>query len=218
MHRLCMVYFFTKFFKMIKIKQTYTDFIKELHIGVRAFFVELDPYGYEEKEDILATNASAFSYVVFFSKNNDILKYDISTVCKNIQKLNPFTHIMLHVDGFKRPIGFNTLKNVEYIVHVPRPTNTIKDEEYDDDVDCNITSVMNENAWKWLAKADAKFIFEVHSVEDFDDISIVTSGLMIKKHQIYCNIMSCEDYKEKVLYVKQYGFNVFVQLGGDWCE
>jgi len=191
---------------MLKLKQTYTNFLKDVYIGTRAFFIEIDGKGYEEKTENLAQSAASFSTCVIYGEEPFNYQTDIAALCVEIQKLNPYTKILIYTNGLIRPSGMNTVKNVTYIIHSKLTKSGIT---YSDRI--------NENAFKWFAKTAAHFIFSVEDVDELDEIQILIAALVINKSQIYVDIKT-DNFNDLVMAILNYGFNVFVEYSGVWFD
>jgi len=193
---------------MVKIKKAYNNYIKKIYLGKRAYFIEIDEHGYDDKNESMAIAAASFPIVYIYGDNVFKQNKDIVELCKNINKNNPMTEIIIETDGMVRPIGMNSIKNVKYFVFVKPIDND--DESMD--------NRMNENAWKWLGKAGAHFIYPIENIDDLDTINTIISGLMIKKKQVYVKIKNDDDFSKIVFNTKTFGFNIYVEFNGDWID
>ena len=191
----------------LKIDKTETNFMQELYIH-RTYIIDLSNDGYEpELETEIATAAASFSRVLIKGVNNYeplTQSKSIATLCKDIQKLNPYTQIVLYTNGMIKPVGLNTIKNIQYVVHVKLKETGIP---YDERI--------NEVSWKWLAKAEAQFVFTITDEEDYDEIGLIIAALLIKNQQVYINIKG-NDYDKLAFMACNIGYNLFFQYEGDW--
>ena len=188
---------------MLRIKKTHIKFLKGLHLGVRTFCIELSEFGFEEEVMVIAEAAASFSYVSIFGDEPFKHTKDISELCKQIQKLNPRTHIIIHTAGLIRPTGMNTVQNVEYIIACKLKASGVS---FDDRI--------NEITWNWLAKADGKFIFKIDKEEDLDEINVIVSALTIHKSQIYIDIIG-GDFKNLAFIILGKGYNLYIDFDGE---
>ena len=191
---------------MLKIKKAYMDFMKDVLVGQRAYFIELDSFGYKDKEEDVAMAAASFPLVYIHGEEPFKQNKEVAELCKLIQKSNPYTKIVIETDGSKRPIGMNTIKSVKYFVKCKTKKSGVPFEER-----------VNENAWNWLSKAGAFFIFTVVDKDDFEEINTIISALTIKKHQIYVEIQA-EEFSAMAFLAINFGFNIYVKYDGDWIE
>lgn len=191
---------------MLKIKQTETKFLKGLHIGIRAFTIELSEFGYEEETINLAEAGASFSYVLIYGDEPFKNSKGVSDLCKEIQKLNPHTHIIIYTSGMVRPVGMNSIKNAEYVIDCKLKASKIPFDER-----------INELTWNWIAKTGGKFIFSVKEEDDFDEINIILSALLIHKSQIYINIKDGA-FKELAFTVLNKGYNLYIDFEGELFE
>lgn len=188
----------------MKVNKAYVDFIHEIYPGRRAYIIEIDSYGYEPMIKDIATDAASFNCVVFTGK--DVLKDNVNDVCKEIQKLNPFTSIIIHTNGMVRPIGMSAVSAAEYFVYVPHVSDTKPQvQRYDDKI---LTS---------YSKMKSKFIFDVKDDEEIDEVYLLITGLSIKKHDVYINVLT-DDFKNTCFKLSQIGFNVYVKYEGVWFD
>jgi len=191
---------------MIKIKKAYTNFVNKIYLGRRAYFLELDTFGYEDKEEDVATTCASFPLIYIKGEEPFKQNKSISEVCKKIQKLNPYTEIIIETNGLKRPTRMNTIKNIQYIV-------TLKSKKSGVDFHNRV----NENSLKWLSKAGAYIIFPVEDEDDFEEINTIMLGLTIKKKQIYINIKN-NNFKNFAFKTMHYGFNIYTEYEGGWVD
>lgn len=176
----------------MKIKKTYVDYMKDFYIGQRAYFIELDTHGYEEKIEEIVKLSSNHNIIVITGDEELNEQQEIINYTKELKKINPQIKILLHINGNKKPK--NTPIQIEYIV---RPTKDI-----------------DEKTIQWLIKADAKFIFTIRDEDDLEHVNTLAAALLIKKTQIFLEIKNeYEKHKEKA---KLYGYNIYVKLEGEW--
>jgi len=193
---------------MLKIKRTYLDFLKSIHIGTRAYIIELTSNGYKDSVENLSIICASFSTILIKGYNGDEpfkQKSKIGDLCKAIQKLNPYTHIIIQTNGSIRPTGMNSVKNIEYLIYgeLKKSGKSFSDR-------------INELTWQWLGKAGGKFIFDVYDTDEFDEINLIISGLLIKKNQVYINILN-SNYTEYAFVTKNNGYNIYVETDYEWC-
>ena len=191
---------------MIKIKRAYTDFIKTIFLGQRAYFVELDTFGFSDEEESVAVACASFPIVYIYGEEPFKQNKPVSELCKLIQKSNPYTRIIIETDGMIRPAGMNTIKNVQYIVRAKTKKSGISFDRR-----------VNENSWNWLSKAGAFFIFPVEDKDDFEEVNTIMSALIIKKHQIFIDI-TCKEFSAMAFLTLNYGYNIYVDYEGDWVD
>ena len=182
------------------------DFVNRIYLGRRAYFIELDSFGYKDEEEKVAIAAASFPLVYIYGEEPFKQNKEVSELCKLIQKSNPYTKIIIETEGKIRPTGMNTIKNVQYFVNAKTKKSGI-----------NFEDRINENAWNWLSKAGAFFIFPVEDKDDFEEINTIISALTIKKHQIYVDINS-DSFKDIAFLAINFGFNIHAQYDGDWFD
>lgn len=192
---------------MIKINKTYTTFAKEIYIGSLAYVIELKTHGSEQQPELLAATASSYSLVIIKTMDdNDVFEQvkPLTTLCREIQKLNPLTKIILYTNGTIKPMGFAGIKNVELIVKV-----------LGKDSDIDYSNRVNEKVFGWLEKQGAKFVFQVRTNEEFDDVNYIISSTLLKKSSVYIDIQS---YNFDSTLLKSYvqGYNIFIKFSGEW--
>jgi len=192
---------------MIKINKTYTTFAKDFYIGRLAFIIELKEHGMEEKPEHLAMTASSYSLVIIKSID-DSDSFDqvkpLAALCRELQKLNPLTKVLLYTNGTIKPIGFTGIKNVELIVNVLGKESEI-----------GYSSRVNEKVFGWLDKMGAKFVFKVRTNEEFDDVNYIVSSILLKKSSIYINVQTY-NFNSTLLKTYVQGYNVFVDFSEEW--
>ena len=191
---------------MIKIKKTYAGFVKNIEVGKRAYFVELDSFGYEDKVENVANACSQFSLVCICGEEPFVQNKAVSDMCKLIQKSNPYTKIIIETDGYIRPTGMNSIKNVTYFVYLKSKHSGIPFEKR-----------IHESALTWLIKAGAYIIFPLEDEDVFDEINTIIPGLSIKNHQVYIDIKH-KDFSDMAFLCMNYGFNIYVNYDGEWVE
>jgi hypothetical protein len=184
----------------IKIKEAKIGFMDDIYIGRRSYIIEMDDFGYETKLQDLATDIASFGTVCF--KGSEPFKQKMSEVCKEVQKLNPFTTMIMYTDGTIRPAAMSTISNSEYFIFIKDKKSGVPYEER-----------INENALKYLSKHNAKFIFTIYDIDEIDDIYMLITGMNIKKTDVYINIQS-EDFAVATKKIEQIGFNVYVKFEG----
>jgi hypothetical protein len=188
----------------LKIKQVKTDYMHDIYLGMRAYFIELSEFGYSDNITKIAAAASVFPFVVFNGDEPFKQMGAVVGLCKEIQKMNPYTKIILYTNGLIKPVGMTSIKNIDYIVKV-KPK----------DINYELKERVDETVWKWLAKAEAKFVFEVNSEDDFDEINMLIAGLLIKKNLVFVNIKT-DDFQNLAFIAHNNGLNLFIQYDGDW--
>jgi len=190
----------------IKIKKAYTGFIDTILLGKRAYIIELDTFGYEDKDEDVANTCASFSFV--YIKGEDPFKQNeaLSNICKKIQKLNPYTQVIIESNGLRRPSGMSNIKNVKYIINLKSKRSGIPFNER-----------VNENSIKWFSKTGAFITFPVEDKIDLEEITSIMLGLGIKKHQIYINIVG-DNFKQLAFVVMHSGFNIYIKYSGEWFE
>jgi len=189
---------------MIHIEKAYSDFLHNIDLGMRVYVIKLSEFGYKDKEQNVAVAAASFPRVLLTGEEPFKQMTAVSELSKEIQKLNPYTKIIIYTDGNIRPTNMNSIKNIEYIIFGKLKESHIP---YEDRI--------NENAWKWLGKAGGKFIFKVIYEEDFDEINMIISALMINKNQVYIDIKGT-NYNELAFLTSNNGFNIFISYDGAW--
>lgn len=192
---------------MIKINKTYTNFAKEIYIGELAFFIELKKHGSEEPIDALKEVVNNYSLVIISSCD----EYDVfdqvnavAELCRKIQKVNPLIKVLIYTKGTIKPVGFAGVKNAEIIVKVLGKES-----------DLDYKQRVNDKIFTWLQKQNAKFIFKVRTDDEFDDVNMIVSSLLLKKSLVYLDIQTY-NYDATLLKCYIQGYNVFVQFGGEW--
>lgn len=188
---------------MLKIKCTKTKFLKGLHMGIRAFCIELSEFGYEEQIDNLAQTSASFSYVLIHGHEPFRNTKDVSMLCKETQKLNPHTKIIIYTSGLIRPVGMNSVRNVEYIIDCKLKASGLP-----------FTQRVSELTWNWLAKTGGKFIFKITNEEDLEEINLIVSALTIHKSQIYVDILG-NNYNELAFLIINKGYNLYIDFEGE---
>ena len=176
----------------MKIKKTYVDYMKDFYIGQRAYFIELDPHGYEEKIENITQISSNYNTIIITGDEELNQQEEILQYTKTLKKINPQIKIQIHINGKRKPK--NTPIEIEYIVR--------------------LTKDMDEKNIKWLIKADAKFIFNIQDEDDLENINTIAAVFLMKKTQIYINIKN--NYNELKEKVKIMGYNIYVKLEGEW--
>ena len=179
----------------MKLKTTYVDFMREIYIGQRCFIIELDDYGYEEKNEILATTASAFNLVIIKNDMNLNQCEDISELYKQVQKVNPYTKFIIYCNGTRRLTNVGNIINLEFFVYLD-------------------AEKINEQTIKWLSKSGAKFIFDNKDDDSIEYVNTLSMALLIKKHQIFINLNKYTE--EEYHQIKSYGYNLYIEYEGEW--
>ncbi len=191
---------------MILIKRAYSNFIHEIKVGVRAYVIELSEFGYKDKTDKVAIAAASFPNVLLKGEEPFRQMTAVADLSKEIQKLNPYTKIIIHTDGTIRPTNMNAIKNAEYIIFGKLKETGLSYEQR-----------INEGAWRWLGKAGGQFVFKVTSEEDFEEINIIIAALLINKTQVYIDIHN-DKFSELAFSACNHGFNLFISFDGAWFD
>lgn len=191
---------------MILIKKAYSDFLHNINVGLRAYVIELSEFGYKDKEADVAIAAASFPRVLLTGEEPFKQMTAVCELSKEIQKLNPYTKIVIYTDGTIRPTNMNAIKNAEYVIFGKLKDTGIPYEER-----------INENAWKWLGKAGGKFVFKVTSEKDYDEINMIIAALLINKSQVYVDINN-NKYNELAFSACNHGFNLFISYDGAWFD
>lgn len=181
------------------------DFIKDIHIGKRAYHLTFDKNGFEEKVEDVADKCANFSCVCLKGKPFR-QKKNLSKLCKSIQKKNPETLIIIKTDGKIKPVYMTTLKNVEYLVYVKsrKSTDSLNDK-------------INRKAFNWFGKAGAKFVFQVNDMDDLDNVDLIRNGLKVTKGQIYINVLG-KKTEDMIYKIRLKGFNLYKKQKGEWYD
>jgi hypothetical protein len=190
----------------LRIKKRYTDFIKDIFIGQRAFFIELDEHGFEEDILKLSESISMYNYVYIYGDEFISQDEDITNLIKNIKKNNPNVKIIINVNGIKKPTSVAGLNIVTFFVKIKSKYSGLGYNER-----------INEKVLKWYSKAGAYFIYDVFDEEDFEEINSLIIENEIKKYQVFINLNNLLD-KKMVMSIMKYGYNIYIKVDGDWFD
>ncbi len=190
----------------MNIKKEHSNFSKRIEIQ-RQYIIEMSEKGYGANLDTIALSAASFDNVVI--KGDEPFKHnsDVSTLCKAIHKLNPFTNITIYTQGTIRPSMMGSSNNMNYVVFSKLHDKSTSYEQR-----------INESAYKWLATAGAKFIFTVNDVEELDAVHLVVAGLLIKKHQVYIQLEGDIEIKDISFEICHKGYNMHLMYDGEWFD
>lgn len=198
---------------MLIINNITTKFLTEYYLGLKCYIITLDIDGHSESPHDAAVQAANSLFVLIKGINDysDPMKQNgaVSEFCKELQKLSPFTKIIILTNGIKRPVNMNSIKHVKYIIHGKLKVTGIP---YDRRV--------NETAWKWLANAGARFIFEIQDENDFEEVNLLCINCNIKTHQVYLDYNGKRKmtYNEFVLNIIKHGYNINIKMQGDFLD
>ncbi len=187
---------------VLKINDCEKKIMKEMYIGQTIYYINFSLEGYEDKIDDVAEFASSFKRILLdgevFEQNDDV-----SELCKKIQKNNPYNHVIIKVDGTRRPVKFNAIKNCEFLVCLQLKKSGV---EYNKRI--------NEKAIEWFNKVDAKYVFNVSDNDDLDEVDLIVSNYLINKSQVFID-NECDNFKEvnEKIFMKNY--NYLIKLESD---
>lgn len=161
----------------MKINKTYTGFTGVVTTGKYALFIVLDKYGANMSKDNLILTCINYNRVVLLGHNGqDVLEQndDVIDMIKGTIKKNPNTVFELHTLATKRPKGFTSIGNVQFIIHL-QLKHTGK--QFADRIFGEVIS--------WFNDCDSQFVFDIISKDDFDEINLLVQDYVIKKNNIY---------------------------------
>ena len=161
----------------MKIKETYAGFTNSIHIGKFAFFIVVDKLGIELELNNLVEQAVHFNYVVIKGEEPFRQKKDIGDLIKKIHKNNPETEIEIHTKGTIKPIGIQSMDNLNFIVNLQLKNAKKSYEER-----------IKVNELLWFMGVNTKFVFDIKQEEDIDETLMLMIDLDIKKKSVYLYI------------------------------
>lgn len=196
---------------MIKIKTTYKGYLRELYIGKLVQTVEMNEYGQQQDLDEFVDVVSKNETLVIrpakdVCNTNDCTEpfkqtKELTETCRAIFKKNPLINFVVFTNGKIKPTGFTRIKNVLYVVKIPsKRVNALGGS-------------VNANVWKWLAKANARFVFQVYDADELDEISMLVNEYNIKTSMIY--IESFNNHKAVVIKSLIERFNLYFNIEGE---
>ena len=188
---------------MLKVKSIKPTYLKYHIIGKKVMVITLDYHGFESTIEELLEQCSPFDTILIKS-NQDVFEQieNLSKLLKEIQKINPFVNFMIETDAKTKPKYLTTIRNLLYVVKLKH----------------DFVNDMDDKVFKYLAKADTKFIVELKNIEKLDDVVFVLKGLDIKNKSVFFDLLNTENFKKDSYIIFTKGYNIFVEYTGDWFE
>ena len=182
----------------MKIKETYNSFVGIIDVGKLGFFIEVSNGGVDIGMDTLVKQASFYNRVVLIGEpleqNDEITKFiaKVEAVSKGIM-------FEIHTDGMKKPSGFGKFGNLIFDVNLKLKKSDI---EYEKRIDAGIID--------WFNESKTRFIFDVQTQDDIDEVNLIVRGNNIKNYKVYLKPIfnSQKDIDFVIKYAKLYKHNI----------
>ena len=179
----------------MRVKEEYMSFTGLINIGKLSKFIKINKQGYDTNIKEVIENAKHFSHIVLYD-NPFIDREDVSKLIKGILKHNPETTFDIYCTPNVRPIGVGKFENINYYVKVPLKKSGIEFNER-----------INTRILTWFIDAKAKFIFNVETDDEIDEVATILNTVGIPRQLVYLSPNNPEQINKVMLDAAKYNYN-----------